>query len=993
MQYVGKVISTVSDFYRDLNPATLSGAVDIIVVKDKEGELRCSPFHVRFGKLQLLRPSDKTASFINYSVEIIVNDQKADFYMKLGESGEAFFVLETDGDIPSDVETSPIISPSLYSTDFEVPEYYDLREQKLTDSAVPQDADSLKTIESIRADIEKIKSFKLDQSNTTTSQQLENINRKFIDDTQIPDKHRRLRRPLSIASDSQFEISAVEEALSSMADSRHEGLHDEWDWGLAISNPIENKKLIRKSSEPTLKKSNIDDSKDTNREQLESSKEKLKESEEPETLSQCKIDLEYILGEKETKISNCGSAALLASKSKEERLNIFESMIIPEEQILKNPASVFNDKNAILYINGNYYLWENVSTLMFCWIITKKFPEIAKITPLIIDNPLEQNGISESKKSSSIKNLSGTGSEILETTPNLPEAESRWRWWGSRTNTENSQIQNKNIEDKDVSQQLSASQASLPEPVKRVDTNFSLSARSRHYAKTLRMTSGQLASLNLKLGENKVRFRIKSGKGYVEARIFLYNHDVQIVISDIDGTITKSDALGHLFNMVGRDWTHTGVAKLFTEINRNQYEFLYLTSRAIGQADTTREYLKNIKQDDYKLPSGPLILSPDRLFASFHREIIMKKPQEFKMACLRDIKNLFDNDTPFYAGFGNRITDAMSYRSVNVPVSRICTIDPTGDIKLELLLSYKSSYPKMGDLVDLMFPPLKAKLDSSFNDFAFWRSSLPEIEDELALLEVPEQTKTSLEPTASIKKRATVMDIPSKNVRSSSFLPQSVEYSRSRRAYSMINENYDDHQTDNPFPNLVQVQEMENMNRQRNVGSGIEQSSGHSLEAVDSILQLSQYSANTDMSIHQANIPIGSPKSAVDSISWVEAVPTQNNTSFVNKGTKTDVNMVGIIEGLDSGNKNMIEDNKEFGKTAFGEGNTTDENILLARKLQRVGSNKSKLSLDEKSHGTDVKDTDIEEINDEDYYEDGETDDDAMSSFSGQIDLNEFPYL
>lgn len=68
----------------------------------------------------------------------------------------------------------------------------------------------------------------------------------------------------------------------------------------------------------------------------------------------------------------------------------------------------------------------------------------------------------------------------------------------------------------------------------------------------------------------------------------------------------------------------------------------------------------------------------------------------FKMACLRDIQRVFGEASrnPFYGGFGNRITDALSYRSVNVPSSRIFTIDSTGEVKLELLelAGYKSSY-------------------------------------------------------------------------------------------------------------------------------------------------------------------------------------------------------------------------------------------------------------------------------------------------------------
>lgn len=47
--------------------------------------------------------------------------------------------------------------------------------------------------------------------------------------------------------------------------------------------------------------------------------------------------------------------------------------------------------------------------------------------------------------------------------------------------------------------------------------------------------------------------------------------------------VIRSDALGHVFTMIGKDWTHSGVAKLYTDITRNGYQILYLTSRAIGQ--------------------------------------------------------------------------------------------------------------------------------------------------------------------------------------------------------------------------------------------------------------------------------------------------------------------------------------------------------------------------------------------------------------------------
>ncbi|ORZ00337.1 Lipin/Ned1/Smp2-domain-containing protein [Syncephalastrum racemosum] len=268
----------------------------------------------------------------------------------------------------------------------------------------------------------------------------------------------------------------------------------------------------------------------------------------------------------------------------------------------------------------------------------------------------------------------------------------------------------------------------------------------KNYAKTLRLTSEQLKNLNLKKGVNSISFSVTSeyqGTATCAAKIFYWDYDVHIVISDIDGTITKSDALGHVFTMFGKDWTHNGVAKLYTDVQRNGYQLLYLTSRAIGQADYTRDYLKKVEQDKFQLPDGPVIMSPDRLFTSLHREVIMRKPEVFKMACLRDVLRLFGGRNPFYAGFGNRITDAISYRSVNVPASRIFTIDPNGEIKLELLQGFKSSYIHLNDLVDQIFPPINKAIDEEYNDFNFWKAPLPEID----LPELPaEPTPTSPKP-------------------------------------------------------------------------------------------------------------------------------------------------------------------------------------------------------------------------------------------------------
>ena len=260
---------------------------------------------------------------------------------------------------------------------------------------------------------------------------------------------------------------------------------------------------------------------------------------------------------------------------------------------------------------------------------------------------------------------------------------------------------------------------------------------SRSYVKTLRLTSDQLKSLHLRPGVNPISFSVN--RAVCSANMYLWRHDAQIVVSDVDGTITKSDALGHVLNMIGRDWTHLGVAKLFTDIVANGYNIVYLTSRSVGQADSTRTYLRGISQDGgYKLPPGPVIMSPDRTIAALRREIYLRKPEIFKIACLRDIKSLFGlRETPFYAGFGNRVTDAMSYRSVNIPATRIFTINSNAEVSLflETLKMYRTGYATMREAVDHYFPPTSMLVQEggeNYTQFNYWREK-PRDEDEFSL--------------------------------------------------------------------------------------------------------------------------------------------------------------------------------------------------------------------------------------------------------------------
>ncbi|KAL3514501.1 hypothetical protein ACH5RR_027218 [Cinchona calisaya] len=244
-------------------------------------------------------------------------------------------------------------------------------------------------------------------------------------------------------------------------------------------------------------------------------------------------------------------------------------------------------------------------------------------------------------------------------------------------------------------------------------------------------TSEQLASLNLKEGRNSVVFTFSTpmlGQQQVDARIYLWKWDTRVVISDVDGTITRSDLLGQVMPLVGVDWSQTGVAHLFSAIKENGYQLLFLSARAISQAYHTRQFLLNLKQDGKVLPEGPVVISPDGLFPSLYREVVRRAPHEFKIACLEDIKALFPADrNPFYAGFGNRDTDEISYLKVGIPKGKIFIINPKGEIVVNRRVETKT-YTSLHALVHDMFPPMSSSEQEDFNSWNYWKLPPPAID-------------------------------------------------------------------------------------------------------------------------------------------------------------------------------------------------------------------------------------------------------------------------
>lgn len=67
--------------------------------------------------------------------------------------------------------------------------------------------------------------------------------------------------------------------------------------------------------------------------------------------------------------------------------------------------------------------------------------------------------------------------------------------------------------------------------------------------------------------------------------------------------------------------------------------------------------------------------------------------------------------------------DVWAYCAVGIPVIRIFTINPKGELKHELNKTFQSTYHSMAYIVDQLFPPVNDRIDESmeFSSFNFWR--------------------------------------------------------------------------------------------------------------------------------------------------------------------------------------------------------------------------------------------------------------------------------
>ncbi|KAM9296511.1 phosphatidate phosphatase LPIN3 [Gastrophryne carolinensis] len=771
MNYVGKlagsVLGHVRDLYKGVNPATLSGAIDVIVVSQPDGSFRSSPFHVRFGKLGILRTAEM-------AVDIEVNGEQVDLQMRLGENGEAFFIEkleDTKGFDPSttfahdqnsflchankDAPEAPQTSPRL-------PGDMETRRQHWSKKGIRGRGDE--TSRSLDKDgfaVPHITFFSLLSSESlyfsfselpdefSSSQSKDLLTCSDADPLQSPTS-----RSPSPKSDSELEMKVISPPVSENC--------MEWDWGrLPQVTRSDSVSQVSQSAPPSPTRDLVQLFP-----KISTESDVLHIGEEP-----CSFLSAPEFEETSEYRADAGTSAesptlllpdeMLSPESQEVSLyfpnsdphppppphqhqedlgnniesptsgvalslcgGLADSWNIPEDQFLKHKVSysdfcqnpsLLENPNLVLKIHNKYYNWATAAPMLLCM--------------QAFNQDLPQGVIEQLAHS------------------RMPPRSRRW-WFSWRRRSLHKQQVNPRVKfdilgnsllGMDYEEQKEDHGGSRSQ--KNNDISSAALEQPTQFRKTLRLTSEQIRSLNLHTGANEVVFSICTkfqGTCRARAQIYLWDSTDRIIISDIDGTVTRSDALGHILPQLGKDWTQPGIGQLYNTIYMNDYKFLYCSARSVGLAELTKTFLQGVSEGGCNLPPGPLLLSPSSLFTALHREVIEKTPEQFKIACLSDISRLFADSNPFYAAFGNRPNDVLAYREVGVPESRIFTINPRGELTQDLNSGFKSSYSALRDLVNVMFPPpsshsVSALLSQEFSEFSYWRDSVSNLsEEELA---------------------------------------------------------------------------------------------------------------------------------------------------------------------------------------------------------------------------------------------------------------------
>ena len=192
----------------------------------------------------------------------------------------------------------------------------------------------------------------------------------------------------------------------------------------------------------------------------------------------------------------------------------------------------------------------------------------------------------------------------------------------------------------------------------------------------------------------------------IEFSTYVYTEEDKIVVSDIDGTITKSDTKGFFGGALGYNVHHEGVNMFLRGLNENGYKTIYLTARSMRYMSYTKNYLfEKITVNDVDGVSPPrnpiLCIHHDLALGALGDE---SKSVLGKSSCLNNVVSLFtDSSAVFVGAYGNKSSDTEAYTNVGIPLSKIFIINKQSKI-MNAEFEGETTYKQQGEDLNTLFP-------------------------------------------------------------------------------------------------------------------------------------------------------------------------------------------------------------------------------------------------------------------------------------------------
>lgn len=695
----------------DLNQSILSGAMDIIVIKQEDGSIKSTPFHVRFGTLKIVKSKEKLIS-------IKINGEDVSLKMKLSSSGDAYFIADNNEKVIKNKDCINSLKKNSETNIKNIPEDTKLNNnisyiyKKNNKNIIENYINNKEYINNT------IKNKKAYLNNIILDESYESINKIRSNSSPVPHRHTNLSKYYNFIDYAYlFEKDTIDKFfdkkelfLSNNKVNKFYYINNSRSSSKSPNKKIKKKHIVKnfinkikekknkiidnynsKNFEEQIKYINNDEipeeivknnntsnynfnlnlfSKNLGLRQQESitnivNNYNIKHSEEEKKLknkfNQISInktnssinidsDINYSLDIKNT--NNSDSTIITANKKKlldtynisintidhknydinnqikiyddihhnykvqlslsldkilENKIyceDIFNSGIITEEEFIKNYYKLIDNNNLAMKINNNIYPFRAGQYIINYLFIYKKYPSLELFKKFLTKSSSGFFSSLKSKKKIEVVNIQEQNIKKLKNSKYNNSLLSLTSYKKGNfininlfiANDANKIFKTLNKHDSLILNSATDVRKSINEFNVKKENNL---RKKKITNRTFIPSFNQLQLLNLKEGKNTAVFSCYSrltGLKQLTCDIYLWNYTDKIVVSDIDGTITKSDLLGQIMPLFGRDWTHIGVCELYKSIYSSNYKIVYLTARALCQVFSTKDYLINLAQ-------------------------------------------------------------------------------------------------------------------------------------------------------------------------------------------------------------------------------------------------------------------------------------------------------------------------------------------------------------------------------------------------------------